>query len=64
MKKSLYKYALVAALIFTNVLMTMAQPGDGGFGDDPDDVPVDGGIAILAVAGIAYGIRAYKNRTK
>ena len=34
-----------------------AQPGSttGGFGDEPEDVPVDGGISILLVAGLAYG---------
>jgi hypothetical protein len=43
-----------------------AQPGGGGggFGDDPIDVPVDGGLSILAVAGIGYGIKKLKDRKK
>lgn len=61
--KSLLKYILIAAFIFTQATSLLAQPGDGtGFGDDPNDVPVDGGIAFLAVAGIAYGIRKMKSK--
>jgi hypothetical protein len=36
-----------------------AQPGSttGGFDDEPQDVPVDGGISLLAIAGAAYGYK-------
>ena len=39
-----------------------AQPGSttGGFDDEPVDVPLDGGIILLAAAGVAYGFKKIK----
>jgi hypothetical protein len=34
-----------------------AQPG---FGDDVDDVPIDGGLSLLVAAGVGYGVRKMK----
>ena len=31
-------------------------------GDDPNDVPLDGGISILGLAAAAYGFRRYKTK--
>ena len=44
-------------------------PGDGGgcdgTGTDPDNpCPIDGGLAILLVAGVAYGARRYRDGRK
>jgi hypothetical protein len=36
-----------------------AQPG---FGDDVDDVPLDGGLSLLVAAGVGYGVRKLKGR--
>jgi len=36
-----------------------AQPG---FGDDVDDVPLDGGLSLLAAAGIGYGMRKLQRK--
>jgi hypothetical protein len=36
-----------------------AQPG---FGDDVDDVPVDGGLSLLVAAGVGYGVKKLKKR--
>lgn len=33
----------------------MAQPGDPG--GDPDGIPIDGGVSLLAAAGVGYGIK-------
>jgi len=41
-----------------------AQPG---FGDDVDDVPIDGGLSLLVAAGVGYGVKkvtAFKIRHK
>ncbi len=38
-----------------------AQPG---FGDDVDDVPVDGGLSLLVAAGVGYGIKRVKGYRK
>jgi hypothetical protein len=27
---------------------------------DPDDVPIDGGLALLLAAGVGYGIKKYR----
>ncbi|MCX6186875.1 MAG: hypothetical protein NTU43_07760 [Bacteroidetes bacterium] len=54
-----------AAIMLLLAVAAQAQPGaGGGFGDDPIDVPVDGGLSILAVAGIGYGIKKLKERNK
>jgi hypothetical protein len=57
---------LSAAIMLMLAVAAQAQPGGGGggFGDDPIDVPVDGGLSILAVAGIGYGIKKLKERNK
>ncbi len=36
-----------------------AQPG---FGDDVDDVPIDGGLSLLVAAGVGYGVKKIKRR--
>ena len=54
--------ALLAFLLIVGV--AYGQPGSGGFGDDPQDVPVDGGLVLLAGAGIAYGARMVNNLRK
>jgi len=38
-----------------------AQPG---FGDDVDDVPIDGGISLLVAAGVGYGAKKLKEKRK
>lgn len=50
--------AIVAAVSFA----AKAQPGSGpgGFDDEPQDVPLDGGIVLLAAAGAAYGYKKWK----
>ncbi|MFY8190742.1 MAG: PID-CTERM protein-sorting domain-containing protein [Bacteroidia bacterium] len=59
--KTLKMMLAVACMISMN-LAVFAQPGDGsdGFGDDPQDAPVDGGVALLLVAGAAYGYKKLK----
>jgi hypothetical protein len=31
---------------------------------DPDDVPIDGGLSILAAAGAAYAVKKYRDGRK
>ena len=35
-----------------------------GFGDDVDDVPVDGGLSLLVAAGVGYGVKKVKEHKK
>ncbi len=54
MKKYIITSVLALALLFTNSTVVLAQPG---FEDDVTDTPIDGGIAILAAAGLAFGLK-------
>ncbi len=64
MKKHLKRLSFIfALLIITSVSNTFAQ--DPGSGPDPGgdpDVPIDGGIALLAAGAAAYGIKTLRNK--
>ncbi len=56
------KLILAVAIVVAVSFAANAQPGStGGFDDEPQDVPVDGGISLLAIAGAAYGYKKLKN---
>lgn len=49
-------------ILFILPSISHAQPG---FGDDVDDVPLDGGLSLLVAAGIGYGAKKLRaNRKK
>ena len=50
--------AIVVAVNFAAKAQT-GSSGGGGFDDEPEDVPVEGGIILLAGAG-AYGYKKIK----
>ena len=52
MKKYILSIILGITLLFTSNNL-FAQPG---FDDDVEDTPIDGGIGIVLVAGLAYGL--------
>jgi hypothetical protein len=52
-------FILPILLIFILPALVHAQPG---FGDNVDDVPVDGGLTLLVAAGIGYGAKKLKER--
>ncbi len=52
---------LVIAIVFLLPVLAHAQPG---FGDDVDDVPVDGGLSLLVAAGVGYGAKKLRARKK
>jgi len=55
------KILIAVAITVSLTLAANAQPGStGGFDDEPQDVPVDGGISLLAIAGAAYGYKKLK----
>lgn len=60
MKKK--KYLLVAIFSIFMLGGLYAQPGGGGVdeGGKGPGAPIDGGIAILVIAGIGYGVKKYK----
>ena len=69
MRKIIFS-SLVVVLVLCGV-QAMAQPTGGGPGGGngpcptpPCNVPIDGGIAILAAAGAALGIKKLKGNNK
>ena len=51
---------LLLAILFLPSLLH-AQPG---FGDDVDDVPIDGGLSLLVAAGVGYGAKKLREKRK
>jgi hypothetical protein len=47
---------LFAIICIALPIIAMAQGPD-----DPNDVPLDGGLSLLIAAGSAYGIKKYRN---
>ncbi len=54
MKKFIKIQILIIGLLLASSISLYAQPG---FEDDVDDVPLDGGISLLIVAGAVYGYK-------
>ena len=52
---------LIIAICFLVPTLLHAQPS---FGDDVDDVPIDGGLSLLVAAGVGYGAKKIRERRK
>jgi hypothetical protein len=69
MKKSIKKimdkkyWMLLLVVLFMSGGVVYAQ-GPGFEDDVVDEVPLDGGVSALAVAGVAYGVKKLKDRRK
>ena len=61
MKKITTIQLLIAIAIICLPSILHAQPG---FGDDVEDVPIDGGLSLLVAAGVGYGAKKLKERRK
>lgn len=61
--KNMKNIIAIATILVSINFAANAQPGSNdGFEDEkPKDVPVDGGISLLAIAGAAYGYKKLKN---
>lgn len=59
--KNIKKTLITILFSFTLSLAIYAQPGSDGFEDEPEDVPLDGGILLLTAAGAVYGWKIIKN---
>ncbi len=65
MKKKIVKGGKLACLIFLfNIAYLYAQPGEEVGGDPNAKIPVDGGVSLLAAAGIAYGAKKMVDKRK
>lgn len=57
------KIIAIAAILISITYAANAQPGStGGFDDEPQDVPLDGGIILMAAAGVAFGYRQIRKK--
>lgn len=61
MKSRIIKITSLLIVLFISSLPLLAQDG---FGDPGDDVPVDGGLTLLAAAGIGYGAKKLREKRK
>jgi hypothetical protein len=52
----------ILAVLLLSPLCLLAQPP--GFEEDVEDVPIDGGVTVLAAAAIAYGAKKMKSKLK
>lgn len=50
---------LIVFCFLPSLLFAQGDPGG-----DPDVVPVDGGLSILAAAGVAYGVKKLRDYRK
>lgn len=70
LKKILYYTGAVSVVILliltTGVIELAAQstPGPPPFPTNPDAVPIDGGLALLAAAGGGYAIKKLRDKKK
>lgn len=56
------KYLLFVVLMLRSILTMAIQADDPGLpGEDPD-LPVDGGISLLLIAGAIYGLKKINHR--
>ena len=60
-KTALILQAAIFVALFLFPSLVHAQGGPGG---DPDTLPVDGGLSILAAAGVAYGVKKIRDYKK
>ena len=60
MKKRDIYIMLIMLVCIAIPMVTLAQAPP----DDPNDVPIDGGLSLLVAAGAAYGVKKYRNRKK
>lgn len=57
----LLSYFMLLYILFLLPTLLHAQPG---FGDDVEDVPVDGGLSLLVAAGVGYGAKKLREKRK
>ena len=59
MKKRDIYITLMMLICIAIPMITLAQGPN-----DPNDVPIDGGLSLLVAAGVAYGAKKYRNARK
>jgi hypothetical protein len=57
-------YTKIFTLLMVMLVFALPVLAQDGFGDPGDDVPVDGGLTLLAAAGIGYGAKKLREKRK
>ncbi|MBX2920433.1 MAG: hypothetical protein KF741_14450 [Ferruginibacter sp.] len=57
LKKCYPAVILLLVLLIPTIVFAQGPP-------DPNDVPIDGGLSVLLVAGAAYGVKKYRDYKK
>lgn len=60
----LSKIAITAFFCLSLSYAAFAQAGNPGGSLDEPNIPIDGGASILAAAGVAYGVKKYRDTRK
>ena len=53
---------VLVLIIFIMILLPVLATAQPGFGDDVEDVPIDGGLSLLLAAGVGYGAKKVKEK--
>ncbi|MDQ6756674.1 MAG: hypothetical protein M3004_07040 [Bacteroidota bacterium] len=64
MKQNVNWIMMPVVLMIVFIFLPSLLHAQGGPGGDPDAVPVDGGLSILAAAGVAYSVKKIKDFKK
>ncbi|MDQ6755746.1 MAG: hypothetical protein M3004_02315 [Bacteroidota bacterium] len=64
MKQNINLIMMPVVLMIVFICLPSLLHAQGGPGGDPDAVPVDGGLSILAAAGVAYSVKKIKEHRK
>jgi hypothetical protein len=54
----------ILGVLFSILIISLPVLAQDGFGDPGDDVPVDGGLTLLAAAGIGYGAKKLRDKKR
>jgi hypothetical protein len=58
-KISIHKICLCFIIVCMPSIFAFAS---AGFGEDVEDVPIDGGLSLLVAAGVGYGAKKLKGK--
>jgi hypothetical protein len=56
------KSTFILFIILLAAVSVCAQPNSSGLFEEVTDTPVNGGLALMALAGIGYGFKQLKKR--
>ena len=64
MKKTLLLLTILTIFMLLSVLLPEYISAQPSFPDDPQQIPVDGGLALLTAAGAGYALKNFRDKQK